>query len=71
MVKIRLSRKGTKNKPIYRIVAIDESRKRGGKPLDVIGYWKPAKDEKRIDKKKLKMWISQGAQVTRAVEKIL
>jgi small subunit ribosomal protein S16 len=71
MIKIRLARGGTKNKPFYRIVAIEESRKREGKPLDILGYWHPAKDIKKIDKKKLKFWIERGAKVTKAVEKLL
>ncbi len=71
MIKIRLTRGGTKNKPFYRIVAIEESRKREGKPQDILGYWHPAKDTKKIDKKKLKFWIERGAKVTKAVEKLL
>ncbi len=71
MIKIRLARGGTKNKPFYRIVAIEESSKREGKPLDILGYWHPAKDTKKIDKKKLKFWIERGAKVTKAVEKLL
>ncbi len=71
MIKIRLARGGTKNKPFYRIVAIEESRKREGKPLDILGYWHPGKDTKKIDKKKLKFWIERGAKVTKAVEKLL
>ncbi|TEU02527.1 30S ribosomal protein S16 [Candidatus Woesebacteria bacterium] len=71
MIKIRLARGGTKNKPFYRIVAIEESRKREGKPQDILGYWHPAKDTKKIDKKKLKFWIERGAKVTKAVEKLL
>lgn len=71
MIKIRLARGGTKNKPFYRIVAIEESRKREGKPQDILGFWHPAKDIKKIDKKKLKFWLERGAKVTKAVEKLL
>lgn len=71
MIKIRLARGGVKNKPFYRIVAIEESRKRGGRPLDIIGYWNPTKDELKIEKDKLKEWIEKGAQKTAAVEKLL
>jgi len=71
MIKIRLARGGVKNKPFYRIVAIEESRKRGGRPLDVIGYWNPQKDELKIEKDKLKEWVDKGAQKTAAVEKLL
>lgn len=71
MVKIRLARGGTKNNPFYRIVAIDSKRKRGGKPLDIIGYWHPAKDVKKIDTKKINEWVKKGAQISGAVEKLI
>jgi len=71
MVKVRLLQVGAKNNLIFRIVAIEESRAREGKALDVIGYWYPKKDKVEIDKKKLEYWVGRGAQVTRAVEKII
>ncbi len=71
MIKIRLARGGVKNNPFYRIVAIDERRKRGGKPLDILGFWHPAKGIKKIDKKKIDTWVSQGAQITKAVKELL
>lgn len=71
MIKIRLSRKGATNNAFYRIVAVDESKKRDGKVLEVVGYWHPKKDNKNIDKDKIKAWIAKGAQPTQAVEKLL
>ena len=71
MIRIRLARGGTKNKPFYRIVAIEKSRKRGGKALDILGYWDPIKDVKKIDKKKLKEWLSKGAKISKAVDKLI
>jgi len=71
MVKIRLARGGAKNNPFYRIVAIDTKRKRGGKPLDIIGFWHPAKDVKKIYTKKIDDWVKKGAQISQAVEKLL
>jgi len=71
MVKVRLSKVGAKNTRIYRIVAIDHRRAREGKALDTIGYWHPKKDSLSINKKKLDYWISRGAELTPAVEKII
>jgi len=70
MIKIRLARSGVKNAPFYRIVAIEKSRKRNGKPLEILGYWKPEKNEIKIDKKLLADWKTKGAQVSKAVEKL-
>jgi len=71
MIKIRLSRGGVRNNPVYRIVAIDERRGREGKPLEILGFWHPAKATKRIDKKRLAAWVEKGAKTTRAVDKLL
>ena len=71
MIKIRLTRGGARNAPFYRIVAIDERKKREGAPLDIIGIWDPKKDTKSIDKKKLEEWVKKGAVTTKAVEKLL
>ncbi|MEJ2347583.1 MAG: 30S ribosomal protein S16 [Patescibacteria group bacterium] len=71
MVKIRLARSGVKKNPFYRIVAIDTKRKRGGKPLEILGSWHPSKDSIEIDKKKVNEWVKKGAQVSKAVEELL
>ena len=71
MIKIRLARHGSKNTILYRIVAINEREKREGAPLEVIGIWSPAKKQREINKDRLKFWLSQGAKLTKAVEKVL
>lgn len=71
MVKIRLARHGKRNDPFYRIVAIESSKRRGGEPLDIIGYWYPKKEDKKIDKKKYDYWIKNGAQATNAVTQLV
>lgn len=71
MVKLRLSRQGSKNNTFYRIVAMEEGRARGGRTLDTLGYWYPMKKSVSIDKKKLAHWVSLGAQTTQALEKII
>lgn len=71
MVKIRLLRLGKRNKPFYRIVATDESRKREGKPADILGFWNPSKEEFKIDKEKLGTWLKNGAQINQSVKKLI
>ncbi len=71
MIKIRLSRLGSKGKIFYRIVAIDEKRKRSGEFLDIIGYWHPLRNEKTLSMDKVKLWTDKGAIITKAVEKLL
>lgn len=71
-VKIRLTRIGKKNDPKYRIVAIDESKKRDGKYIEKIGYYDPIKNPPvlTIDKTKLQKWIKNGAQISRGIQKL-
>ena len=71
MVKIRLARGGTIKKPFYRIVAIEKRVKRGGKSLEILGYWNPMTGEKEIKKESVKKWVANGAQITPAVKKLL
>lgn len=71
MVKIRLARHGKKNDPIYRIVAIDSQNKREGGQLEILGFWNPRENQKKIDKKAYEKWIKQGAQPSQAVKKLL
>lgn len=71
MVKIRLAKGGVKNKPYYRIVAIDEQRKREGRALDTLGYWYPVRGDFKIDEKKLKDWLARGAQMSPAVRRLI
>ncbi|MBM3283553.1 30S ribosomal protein S16 [Candidatus Gottesmanbacteria bacterium] len=72
-VKIRLQKRGRKNRTFFRIVAVDEATKRSGKTLAILGFYDPMEKPKKIkiDKKKFDYWISHGAQPTDAVRKLL
>lgn len=71
MIKIRLDRGGIRNKPSYRIVAVDSKSKKGGRALDILGHWHPKQDDKVIDKQKLDKWVQNGAQISAAVKKLI
>lgn len=71
MVKIRLDKVRSKNYPQFRIVAIDERRKKGGKSLEILGFWNLTKATKKIDNPRLDFWITRGAQTTKAVKNLL
>ena len=62
-VHIRLTRKGRKKQPFYRIVVADSQAPRDGKFLDIVGTYDPMQDpaEIRIDDEKLNHWIGKGA----------
>ena len=41
MLKIRLKRLGAKKNPTYRIIVINSTTKREGKPIQELGYYNP------------------------------
>jgi small subunit ribosomal protein S16 len=71
MLRIRLSRRGAKNNPYYRIVVIEKSRKTNGEAVETIGHWYPKKENFVIDKKRLSDWISKGAQTSKRVQELI
>jgi len=71
MVTIRLSRFGRKKAAYYRISVVDSKKKATSGAIEYIGTWNPIKKVRQIDKDRLKYWVSNGAQVSSAVKKIL
>lgn len=73
MVKIRLSRTGKRNAPSYRIVVMDSRAKRDGRVIEKLGFYDPKTKPTtvKLDRKRLDYWLSQGAQMTEAVKKLV
>lgn len=70
-VKIRLSRIGKKNAPIYRIIATDGRNKRDGKYLEYLGTYHPStKKIESFNTERFQYWVSVGAVPTDVVKKI-
>ena len=72
-VKLRLTRKGAKKRPYYRVVAADSEAPRDGRFLDILGSYDPMKDpaEVKLDKEKVNHWLGKGAKATESVNAIL
>lgn len=72
-VKLRLTRRGAKKKPFYRIVAADSEAPRDGRFLDIIGTYDPNYDPATVVLKndKIDYWLGQGATPTETVAKII
>lgn len=73
MVKIRLTQTGTTNRKTYRVVAIEEGKRRDGKAIETLGFYNPLVTPAQITLKKdrIEYWVSKGAQVTPAVATLL
>ncbi|MBN1948120.1 MAG: 30S ribosomal protein S16 [Candidatus Cloacimonetes bacterium] len=72
MVKLRLKRMGTIDKPFYRIVAVDSRKKRDGIYLEALGYYDPKTDPLtlKIDFDKALTWLGKGAQPSETVNSL-
>lgn len=72
-VKIRLTRKGAKKRPFYRIVAADSEAPRDGRFLEVLGHYDPLTDPAQItvDEEKLNKWVERGAKISETVRSLL
>ncbi|MBT3386800.1 MAG: 30S ribosomal protein S16 [Desulfobacula sp.] len=72
-VRIRLTRKGTKKKPFYRIVAADIEKPRDGKFLELLGTYNPMVEPVAITLKedRVKYWLGEGAKPSTTVQSIL
>ena len=72
-VKLRLMRMGKTKQPTYRVVAADSRSPRDGRFIEIVGTYEPRAEPSRvnIDNEKALKWLSQGAQPTETVEKLL
>lgn len=72
-VKIRLTRKGKKKKPFYRIVVADTRMPRDGRYIELVGTYNPLVQPAAIqlEKDRILEWLKKGAQVSETVGNIL
>ncbi len=73
MVAIRLNRQGTKDRPYYKIVAVDNRKRRDGRYIEQMGTYNPMLDgvNYKIDLEKIDKWIGNGAQPSDTVRDII
>jgi small subunit ribosomal protein S16 len=67
MLKLRLKRIGRKRSPSYRLVIIENSCRRDGRPVEEVGYYNPVSKQYNFDSTKIKKWLNCGAQPTKTV----
>jgi len=72
MLTIRLTRKGKKNQPFFRVVLIDKRRSStGGRAVEDLGYVDPLTKKKNLKKERIQYWISKGAQPSATIHNLL
>jgi small subunit ribosomal protein S16 len=72
-VRIRLTRVGARNNPIWRVVATDQRSPRDGRFLEVLGHYNPQTDPSTIelDEERVRGWLRKGAQPSGTVKRLL
>ena len=72
-VRIRLTRKGTRKRPFYRIVAADIECPRDGRFLELLGTYNPMVNPAAVTLKedRVKYWLGEGAIPSTTVQSIL
>lgn len=74
MVKLRFKRFGRRNRPFYRLNAIDQRAPRDGRSIEELGWYDPmGKEGKQLELKteRIEYWLGVGAQPSETVNNIL
>lgn len=67
MLKIRLKRLGAKKNPTYRVIVINSTTKREGRPIEELGHYNPKTKEMKLNLASAQEWVKKGAQPTETV----
>ena len=71
MLKLRLTRTGRKKQPVYRLVVMEHSTRRDGRPVDSVGYYNPSTKESNFKVEKIQYWLKIGVQPSATVASLL
>lgn len=71
MLKLRLKRGGRKRQPAYRLVVMENTARREGRPVDQVGYYNPITKQSYFDVEKIIKWLGYGVKPTQTVANLL
>ena len=71
MLKLRLKRIGRKRSPAYRLVVMENSARRDGRPVEEVGYYDPISKKSKFEVEKIQKWLNYGAKPTEIVSSLL
>lgn len=72
-VVIRLTKMGKKGERKFRVIVAEKRSRRDGKPVETLGFFERREktQKKEIDKNRYEYWLSQGAQPSSTVAKLM
>lgn len=66
MVRLRMKRTGRRNRPSYRLTAVDSRSTRDGEVIEELGYYDPANKnpdlQANLKRERVEYWLKVGAQ---------
>ena len=73
MLRIRLTRKGAKKNPIYRVVVAERRHARDGSFVEIVGNYNPKTNPPSVELnlERVQHWIDKGAQPSETVQSLL
>jgi len=75
VVKLRLKRFGRRNRPSFRVNAIDIRESRNGRVIEELGFYDPLSDipdrQFRVNRERVEYWLGVGAQPSQTVRDLL
>lgn len=71
MLKLRLKRSGRKKQPSYRLVVMENTTRRDGRPIEQVGYYNTITKQSYFDVLKIKKWLNYGVKPTETVMNLL
>ena len=71
MLKLRLKRIGRKKQPTYRLVIMENTSRRNGRPVEQLGYYNPLTKEFYFEVGKIRKWLNYGVKPTQTVRDLL
>jgi len=73
MLKIRLRRMGTTNRPFYRVVVSDSRLATTASAVEEIGFYDPRQSPPKveIDRSRVDYWVGKGAQLSDTVRQLV
>jgi small subunit ribosomal protein S16 len=71
MLRLRLKPIGRKRSPSYRLVIMENTFRRNGRPIDEVGYYNPISKQYNFEVDKIKKWLSYGVKPTETVLNLL
>ena len=71
MLKLRLKRIGRKRLPSYRLVIMENTSRRNGRPIEEVGYYDPISKKYKFETTKIQKWLNYGVKPTETVFNLL